>query len=155
MKNYSLLALCLILAWWLPAGRAAAQDAGPDVYNPVAEHLRSRLDARLKMFVECERTEQFERMYDLLSESEIARLKTSGRGTKADFVAAEKALGRFRLRVVDFTPDRVTRKEDGVFFIHGRIKARHGGVVTEDTGSIEARWEKDDWYFSELAIEID
>lgn len=56
---------------------------------------------------------------------------------------------------MDFVPTRVGRLGDGVFIIYGRFRDQRREVVTESEGSIEAHWERGDWYFSRMAEEVD
>lgn len=155
MKKYSLLALCFAMILSLTAGPSSAQETDSCIYAPVAEHLRPRLRERLKEYVEAERAQRFERIYDLLSESDVKDLMSRGRGTKADYAAFQKGMGKYRMHIVNFVPTRIASRDDGSFIVFGQYRTDHGEAVTEGRGSLEAHWERGDWYFSEMAVEIE
>jgi hypothetical protein len=136
------------------SGFAAGQGGKFNVYSPVPRHLRPGLDVRLKLYVELERTGQFEKLYEIFSDSYVAHLKTFNRGGMSEYVPFEKGLGKSRMEVVDFTPTSTKRVVGGVYVIFGRIKSRWGERFHEDKGSIEARRQNGEWYFSELGIEV-
>jgi len=139
----------------LVLGTAAGRGRAFSLYAPVPQRLRPSLDSRLKLYVELERAEQFERLYDLFSEEYITHLKTLNCGSKSEYVASERGAGRYRMVVAGFTPTSTQRVSVGVYIIFGRIKSPVGERLIEYKGSIKARRQDGDWYFSELGVEVD
>ena len=133
----------------------AGQGGRLKVYAPVPLRLRPRLDERLRLYVGLERTRQYEKLYDLFSESYLTHLKTFHRGSKSEYVTSRRGMVEAGLRVVDFTPTSTQRTGDGAYIIYGRMKSRWGGSFQEDKASVEARRQNGEWYFSELSVEIE
>lgn len=126
------------------------QAKDQDVFAPVPTPLRARLVERLKLLVEYQHTQQWEKQYDLLSV-----LVTQG-DSKEDHV---RRLQRWYTEglgdvLVDFTPKSVTYEgggpSDAVIF--GCAKLRKNGSVMKLYASVEAYREKEDWYFSSVGI---
>jgi hypothetical protein len=155
MRRYLTSCIFLLVTVAPVLGTAAGQGRTFSVYAPVPQRLRPSLDSRLKLYVELERAGQFEGLYDLFSEAYVARLKTFNRGSKAEYVAAERGSGKYRMGVADFTPTSTRRVSAGVYIIFGRIKSPLGERLSEYKGSIEARRQRGDWYFSELGVEVE
>ena len=155
MRRYLIPSIFMLVTAALVLGTAAGQGRAFSVYAPVPQRLRPSLDSRLKLYVELERAEQFERLYDLFSEAYIAHLKTLNRGSMSEYVASERGACRYRMVVAGFTPTSTQRVSAGVYIIFGRIKSSIAERLSEYKGSIEARRQGGDWYFSELGVEAE
>lgn len=129
---------------------AYGQADDEDVFASVPTTLRARLVERLKLLIEYQRAQQWQKQYDLLSvaatqgdsrEEHIARLNR---------VYAE-GLGDI---LIDFTPRAVTYGSGAPFdaAIFGCVKLREKGRIVELHGSVEAYRENDDWFFSPIGV---
>lgn len=141
--------ICLLIAslFSVPTyGQANDQD----VFAPVPALLRTRLVERLKLLIEYQRTQQWEKQYDLLSV-----VATQG-DSKEEHV---KRLQRWYAEglgdiLIDFTPKSVTYKSGAPFdaAIFGCAKLREKGRIVEFYASVEAYREQDEWYFSPIGV---
>lgn len=129
---------------------AYGQDNEQDVFASVPTPLRARLVERFKMLVEYQRTQQWEKQYDLLSVA-----ATQG-DSKEDHV---KRLQRWYAEglgdiLIDFTPKSANYESGAPFdaIIFGCAKLRKKKDVVELYASVEAYRENDDWYFSPIGI---
>ncbi len=124
------------------------------VFAAVPQHLRARLIERLNLYVEYERTKQYEKLYDLLWEYVVDPNSLS----KEDYVKASKktiAEG-YRGILLEFKPtdtlDLSLNDEGEVRYdIWGTAKVNSEGEIYEKDAAIEARWINGEWYFSGVA----
>lgn len=127
-----------------------AQAPGGGVFAPVPESERARLTQRLNLLVEYQRTQQWDKQYDLLA----AWLKRAE--GKRDFVnRTRQAYTRWgRLPLLAFTPYKVgsMQVEPGrnVWFIAGCSQVLEKGQKVSQLAFVEAYKERNDWFFSEL-----
>lgn len=143
----------LLLVSWPALAAVQPADAGP--YGPVPERSRARLKQRLGQYVSYERAHDFENLYDLFSEEEVARLRKLGRGSKSEWVEFMRSVEEWYLTPLNFTPTFIERRGADEFVIFGHIECRRGPRVVREKGSITAYRERGDWYFSTLGLEID
>jgi hypothetical protein len=129
---------------------AYGQANDKDVFASVPTPLRARLVERLKMLVEYQHTQQWEKQYDLLSAA-----ATQG-DSKEDHV---KRLQRWYAEglgdiLIDFTPKSVTYGSGAPFdaVIFGCAKLREKENIVELYASVEAYRENDDWFFSPIGV---
>lgn len=124
------------------------------VFAAIPQHLRASLVERLNLYVEYERTKQYERLYDLSLES----VATPKRLDREAFVKASKmgiAKG-YRSVLLKFKPISIVDlsvENEGLvrYHISGISKEMdHKGRVYERQTAIEVRWIGGDWYFSGL-----
>jgi hypothetical protein len=115
--------------------------------------MRARLDERLKEFSSYLRTQQFDKYYDLFSDSYIEELKAFNRGSEDEY--RKHALGMVESNVVfdDFISRSTTKTANDVYRISGEIRSRFNNQSLYSPASVAARWEKGDWYFSEFRRE--
>jgi hypothetical protein len=155
MRRYLMSCIFLFVTVACAPVAAAGQGGDISVYAPIPQRLRPSLDSRLKLYVELDGAGEFERLYDLFSGAHIVHLKTFNRGSKTEYVAFQRSLGEARLAPAGFTPTSTKKVADGVYIIFGSIKSRWGEKFREEKGSIEARRENGDWYFSEFGVEVE
>ena len=115
--------------------------------------MRARLDERLKLFVLYMRTRQFDNCYDLFSDSYIEEMKTVNIRSKSDYLARLKQLPESDPAFDDFLPLSTTKTANDSYLISGTVVSRHNNQTFETKSSLEARWQKEDWYFSEFTLD--
>jgi hypothetical protein len=133
---------------------AHSQTKEQKVFAPIPQRLRASLIQRLNLYIDYERTKQYEKLYDLSLES-VATPKQLDREA---FVKASKmgiANGHRRV-LLKFKPIQIValsiENEDLVrYHISGMSKEmdRRGRAYERQT-AIEVRWISGDWYFSGL-----
>ena len=123
------------------------------VFDAIPEPLRAQLVERLRLYVEYQRTRQYEGLYDLLSESTIAQVYRGQ--SRVEFVAAYQradAEGR-GTRLLEFTPTdtgKTVRDNVDIYDIYGRAKLCEEGEIIEKQVVIQAQLQNGTWYFSAL-----
>ena len=124
------------------------------VFAGVPQRLRASLIERLNLYVEYERTKQYEKLYDLSLES----VATPQRLDREAFVKASTiglAKG-YRSVLLKFKPIQIVDlsvEHEGLvrYHISGMSKEMdHGGRVYDRQTAIEVRWINGGWYFSGL-----
>lgn len=144
--------LCLLLVV-LCCVPAYGQTKDEDVFAPVPADLRASLAERLKLLVEYQRTQQWEKQYELLS-------ITATQGDSKEEYA--KRSRRWYTEVVpedlilDFIPKATTvhksSADAGWWTIYGCAKLRKKGRTVELYASVDARREGGNWYFSPVGV---
>lgn len=129
-------------------------------FAAIPQHLRSRLTERLNLYVEYERSRQYEKLYELLEESVTDQPKFS----REEYVAATKkriAEG-YRDVLLEFKPTAAINlslnDEDKAirYSIWGKAGVDDRGRISERDAAIYAYWLNGDWYFSGVAdVKID
>jgi hypothetical protein len=124
-----------------------------DIFAPVPTALRPRLVKRLKLFIKYQRTQQWEKQYDLLS---IAF--TEG-NSKEEYVKRNR---HWYSEVVpedlmlDFAPKATTVHESspdaGWWTIEGCAKFRKKGRIVGLQASVDAYRDRGNWYFSPAGV---
>ena len=133
----------------LLAAPSSGQIKNDKKFSIVPKQLRERLVERLNLYVEYDRTEQCDKLFDLYSESFIKQQKMS----KDSFVRlAESIPVSSRSVLLEYKVTSINKpsytKEPGVFEIVGRIRISQGGRVVEGERILEARLQNGDWFFS-------
>lgn len=139
-----LLAVCII-----PPLISRAQKRSGRVFDAVPLDSRGRLVERLKEYVAYERSQEYEKVYELLYD----------RTGKWD---NKKAYSTYRLEaegrsgvVQEFTPTFIMEitMSDGAptFNLIGQAKVLRKGRTGKKQMSINARFQDGEWYFSELS----
>lgn len=126
------------------------------VFDAVPEALRARLVERLHLYVEYQRTKEYDKLFDLFSEPTINKFFHDQ--SKADFVKAYQggdAQGSSS-RLIEFTPTHTEKiAGDGageLFVIYGKARLCEAGKAIEKKRvAIEAQLQNGDWYFSPIA----
>ena len=129
-------------------GRVRRQD----VFAAVPKSLRVRLSQRLKLLIRDQRTQQWEKQYDLLSE-----LYTRGKSRRQFIKELERHYGQgIGNRLLDFTPKAVVTQDESVehgeWVIYGCAKLRESNRIVQLYASVNAHREKGDWFFSEVGV---
>ena len=125
------------------------QATGQEVFSPVPEAMRSRLNERLKLLVEYERKKQWGKEYDLLSQQ-----VTQGE-TKEDFVArlrTSDAEGE-GYKVQSFTPKYTTLIYKHRWQVFGCVRVLHRGRTLTLNGEVAAILENGEWFFSQVSFD--
>jgi hypothetical protein len=153
IQQLKLQAILFLLLANLLCSLALGQSRKEELFAPVPTQLRGRLVERLKLLVEYQRTQQWEKQYDLLSE-----LVTQGKG-KDEFVKLNR---HYYSEVVpddlilDFTPKSVTAQSESVDYgewtIFGCARLHKKGRVLQLYGSVSAYRQNNDWYFSQVGL---
>jgi hypothetical protein len=133
-----------------------AQSKNEQVFDAVPEALRARLLERLDLYVQYQRTKDYEKLFDLYSETTLAKVFHGQ--SKADFVKAYQsgdAQGSSS-RLIEFVPAHTEKiAAEGaaeLFVIYGKARSCEGGKVIEKKRvAIEAQQQDGDWYFSPIA----
>ena len=161
MRNFIatsfLLAFCVAVMFVPAYAQTKEQKKEQKVFAVVPQHLRARLIERLSLYVEYERTQQYEKLYDLLSDYVVDPNSLS---REAYVDASKKTIGKgYRSILLEFKPTGIldlSIADEGVvrYDIWGTAKVRDEGEVYEKDAAIEARWINGEWYFSGVASVI-
>jgi hypothetical protein len=127
-----------------------AQIPRKEIFSPVPEAQRSRLIERLNLLMEYQMKQEWAKQYGLFSS-----LMTRAEG-KRDFInRTRQAYSKWgRVPLLAFTPYKValvrvdTRQK--VWFIIGCSQILEKGQKKNEFAQVEAYWEKNDWFFSEV-----
>ena len=149
-QKYLLLLLCCAL-FLTPVAGSQQRGSEQNALVNVPEQLRPRLIERLNLLVEYERTQQWDRMYDLLGE----QFKISVEGG----MSRERWLrDRSRSRLSRFTPKSAIllfgTEETGYWIILGCGEYSRRGPNERLESSVEAYRENGDWYFSPIGVQF-
>jgi hypothetical protein len=127
-----------------------AQTSDDEIFAPVPEAQRSRLIERLNLLIEYQKTQQWAKQYDLLASS-IRQAQS-----KRDFVnLTRQAYSRWgRTPLLSFTSYKVrlipVDAHRKIWFISGCSQVLEKGEKINQLAVVEAYWEKNDWFFSEV-----
>ena len=125
-----------------------SQDARQKVLRAIPEPVRPQLVERLALYVEYQRTKQYDKLYDLLSPSSIHMVLKDQ--TKEEFVKAYQTgdAKRTSTRLVEFSPTAVQQVDD-VYVIYGAAKMYEMGELTKKPRvAVTAQLHDGKWYFS-------
>jgi len=147
--------LAFVLVIFAPAhSQTKEQKRVEKVFASVPQNLRAGLIERLQLYVEYERTQQYEKLYDLSLESVGVPITLD---REAYVEATKKGIAKGYLSILlKFKPtwviDLSVESENLVrYHISGISKEMdHKGKVYERETAIEVRWINGDWYFSGL-----
>jgi hypothetical protein len=130
------------------------QKKEQEVLAAIPQHLRARLIERLNLYVEYERTKQYEKLYDLLWDYVVDPNSLS---REAYVNASKKTIAEgYRSILLEFKPTGtldLSVTDEGLirYDIWGTAKVDDEGKIYEKDAAIEARWLYGDWYFSGVA----
>ena len=146
-----LLAFSALIMITPTSAQTKEQKKEQKVFAAIPENLRARLIERLNLYVEYERTKQYEKLYDLLLES----VATSNGSSRDEYVnARKKALAeKYRRVLLKFKPTstlKISLDEKGtdIYQIFGTGKIDDGKEIFEINVGIDARLINGEWYFS-------
>jgi hypothetical protein len=127
------------------------------VFAAIPENLRAKFVERLNLYVEYERTKQYEKLYDLLLES----VATSNGLSRDDGLSRDeyvnvrkKAIAEKRQSILlKFKPISTLKisldeKDTDIYEIFGTGKVDDGKKIYEINAAIDARLINGEWYFS-------
>src|SRR6267142_6824442 len=152
--GWLLIVVCLALP-------ASGQVENSKKFRPVPAQLRERLVERFNLYVEYERTRQYEKLFDLLSQEYISNQHLTREGYLQS---------RLKDKLVEFKPRAVTKSPVGwivkrdvkykipnvnVYQIIGIAKFQRGAEVVEEERHLEARLQDNDWYFTDWLIQVE
>ena len=144
-----LAALVVVLTGMLVMPIQAQVDNLAKVFAPIDAPSRQRLAERLKLYVEYERTHQWEKLYELISKQ---YLKNESR---EEFVKRQRSFsGNNFPDTLDFIPQSTVTSFAGnedEYFIEGCMKVRWKGRVRRWLAGVDVFWEKGNWYFSTVS----
>jgi hypothetical protein len=154
IRHWQTYFLSCILTTFLIANCAHGQDNEKKVFDIVAEPQRAQLIQRLKLYVEYERTREYEKLYGLLSKTTLERV-FKGQSI-AEFVTASRKgdAENTSVRILDFTVtniDKTTKEDADVYNVCGTAKLCEQGKLIEKQIVIYAQLQNGTWYFSTLA----
>jgi hypothetical protein len=146
----SQLTIFLLAILFIAPAQARAQNQ--DIFAEVSVHVRARLTERLKLLIEYDRTRQWERMYDLLSDRFLQGETKEHLVNRRRYVAEK--LGGDELIV--FTPQSITllHEESGWWLIRGCGEFRQSGRSRRVDTVVEAYLQNGEWYFSQIRMNI-
>ena len=147
-----LFAICLLIY------AASAQEVTDnEEFSSVPTLARNRLIERLNLFLEYDRTGQYEKKFDLLSQYHLRILKWS-RSDYLKLMQEKEQQGKAE-KLIDFKITSVeNRSLDNsgkymIYSIYGNEKFLRGSKRKSEKRLIEARYENGEWYFSDWLIE--
>ena len=124
-------------------------DGLSKVFAPVDVVLRQRLADRLKLYVEYERTHQWDKLYDLISKQAIEK------ESREIFVKRQRdSSGEGFADTLDFVPASTVTSYVGIegnYSIEGCLKVRWKGRIHHWHAGVDAFLENGDWYFSYIS----
>jgi hypothetical protein len=108
----------------------------PRVFDPIPVAQRVQLAERLKLLVECKRTKEYEKMFEMLSKVHTQHPEL----TREQFLAAIRVQGR--AHIVDFVPEYTTTNStiDGEYAIYGCAKCATSGARRNGKRLLMHRW---------------
>jgi hypothetical protein len=142
-----------VLVIIIPASsQTKEQKKEQKVFAAIPENLRAKFVERLNLYVEYERTKQYEKLYDLLLES----VATSDVLSRDEYVnARKKAIAEKRQSILlKFKPIstlKLSLDEKDTYIIYvvfGTGKVDDGEEIYEINAEIDARLINGEWYFS-------
>jgi hypothetical protein len=129
-----------------------SQDASQKVLEAIPEPFRPQLVERLALFVEYQRTKQYDKLYDLLSQSSIHTVFKDQ--TKEEFAKAYQTgdVQRTSTRLIEFLPTATQQTQaeaPGVYVIYGAATMCQMGELTKKPRvAVTAQLQDGKWYFS-------
>ncbi|HKQ99148.1 MAG TPA: hypothetical protein VJT09_00665 [Pyrinomonadaceae bacterium] len=158
MRNF--LAATFILTFFVSAlstpahSQTKEQKREQKVFAAVPQHLRARLIERLNLYVEYERTANYQKLYDLLSEY-VVNPGVLSREAYVDASRETIAKG-YRGVLLEFRPTGtidLSQSDERVirYDIWGEAKVKSEGKVYWKDASIDALWISGEWYFGSVA----
>jgi hypothetical protein len=132
-----------------------AQNTDPKTFDAIPQSMRPRLIERLELYVEYQRTKQYDHLYDLLSRSAIQKMFRGQ--SKAEFTKAYQKGDdeRTSTRIIHFIPAATAKEQDAdgatIYLIYGKASLWEMGEFSRSRSIvIGAQLQDGDWYFSSL-----
>lgn len=130
-------------------------------FSKVPVELRGRLIERINLYFLFESTQQYDKLYDLISINALSGSQPTDKPSKEDFIKENQdwdAKGT-RLMPVKLKVTKVSKHnviiDHPVYIIWFEMKARYSGrIVDKEILFLEAHLENGDWYFRSHHIEI-
>ena len=149
--GWFLIMVCLALP-------ASGQVENSKKFRSVPAQIRERLVERFNLYVEYERTRQYENLFDLLSQAYISNQHLTREGYLQSRPLDK--LVEFKPRAITKTPSSAYVKgykipNINVYEIIGVAKFQRGGKVVEEEKLLEARLQNNDWYFTDWLIRVE
>ncbi|HEX8494748.1 MAG TPA: hypothetical protein VF658_18025 [Pyrinomonadaceae bacterium] len=141
--SWLLILMCLIVP-------AAGQVKDSRKFRAVPAPLRQRLVERFNLYIEYERTQQYKKLFDLLSQTYIANQNLS-RAHFPEYRSRNKLID-FKLKAVS-TSIIVGNTDE--YEITGMAKFQRGENISSEEVLLKAYWQDGDWYFSEWLIRLE
>jgi hypothetical protein len=142
-------ALSLVLTALLVMPAQSQADNLTKVFAPVDVALRQRLAERLRLYVEYERTHQWDKLYDLTSKQYLEN------DSREEFVKRQRFFsGDGFSDTLGFIPQSTVTSYYGIegnYSIEGCMKVRWKGRIHYWHAGVDAYWEDGDWYFSTIS----
>lgn len=157
MRRYQTYFLVPAVLMFVAANGVSAQS-NEKAFAVVPEAHRAQLVERLKLYVDYQRSKDYERLYGLLSKATIDQVFNGQ--TLSQFVAAFRKGDEERtsVTILDFKVTNVEKTtKDGVdlYKIYGDAKlAQHGEQVDKQI-VVGAQWQDGNWYFTTLSDVLD
>jgi hypothetical protein len=122
----------------------------------VSPELRQRLADRFNLFVEYERTQQFDKLYDLLPSNVRQRVQREAYVAERQKAAtSEHGYGRLLALKVNRIQDRKLRDNEWVGFdVQVKLLMKNGKTYPDQAVSFVAYLQNGDWYFSMVFVEV-
>ena len=140
-----IITIAVVLFLSLPV---VAQNPSSQVFAPIDPTLQPHLRERLKLFVQYDRTEQWEKFYDLTYKPNIKN------ETRDDFVKRQRLFSSDGAsRTIAFTPRNTQKSPEGIsdnFLIEGCLKVNWKGRVHDWRATVDAYFVDGEWYFSDI-----
>ncbi len=132
---------------------AHGQSRDQKVFSAIPEPLRPPLIEKLNLYIKYQQTRQYDKLYDLLSDSAIAKVYHSQ--SKVDFVKAyQRGDAECRSsKLVEFKPtdtDKIEGDNTDVYLIYGDAKFSEEGKLIEKRIIIESQLQNGYWYFGPI-----
>jgi hypothetical protein len=123
-----------------------AQNRNSKVFDPIEPTLQPHLSDRLKLFVEYNRTQQWDKLYDLTYKPDIKNI------TREQFVKRQRLFsGKGASRTIAFTPQATQKSPEGItdnFLIEGCLKVNWKGRNHRWRATVDAYFVEGEWYFT-------
>lgn len=148
----------LFLSLLIVVAPSLGQISNHKKLSTIPPQLRERFVERLNLYFDLKRTQQYAKLYELLSEaySGVTREKP----TKEDFIKKYEELDEQGRNVVPlkWKLTKVIKSLDDrgneTYFVFADVKGLYGGRKVDDEAYFEARVENGDWYFREYYFQI-
>jgi hypothetical protein len=140
-----------ILFLMLLAIPASAQLRNPKKLAKLSTPLQERLIERLNLYIEYDRTGQYDKQYDLLSNSYIERMKLNKESypkTKIKWGDTVGVLLEFKAKYID------VKLNHNMVVMAGEARIIYKGRKVFQAANITAYLQNDEWYFDVAFIEI-
>lgn len=133
---------------------AQVKSKRQSVFAPVPISVRAQLIKRLNLYIKYQRTQEYVKWSELLSDSSFQDQK---RPSKEEYLKYQQEMiaKNSRNRLLKFTPQFIKYVPDlGAYEIQGRARFGEKGESVEVERTIYAWLQNNDWYFSGLMMTL-